>query len=153
MDVFVYLYNRSSLMFIRKTRCRPNGTTVLARRAVLAARPPTRPARPTARRQCYRRRQTTDASEQNNTGSLGEPVKIIKKTQDATILTASTCVSMQGVRNVYAANESVVARVPGAHRVPKLRHKLGKCQLALSDIQLISLINTYLCQFIRIIKF
>jgi len=38
--------------------------TVLARRAVSAARSPTRPAA----------LQTTDASEQNNTGPLGGPV-------------------------------------------------------------------------------
>ena len=36
--------------------------------------PPWSVSRPTARRQCYRRRQTTDASEQNNTGPLGGPV-------------------------------------------------------------------------------
>ena len=27
---------------------------------------------------------------------------------------------------VYADNGSVVARIPGAHLVPKLRHKLGE---------------------------
>ena len=54
--------------------------TVLARCAVSAARPPTRPAavRPD-RRQRYRRRQrqTTDVSVQNNIGLLGGPVTIL----------------------------------------------------------------------------
>jgi len=35
-------------------------------------------------------------------------------------------VSVQGVLKVYAANGSVVARIPGAYLLPKLRHKLGK---------------------------
>jgi len=67
------------------------GRTVLALRAVSAARPPTRPARrrptshafggrparPPAGSVTHRRQtttQTTDAREQNNTGPLGGPV-------------------------------------------------------------------------------
>jgi len=36
------------------------------------------------------------------------------------------------VLKVYADNGSVVARIPGAHLVPKLRHKLGKYTLPLT---------------------
>ena len=35
-------------------------------------------------------------------------------------------VLVQDVLKVYADNGSVVARIPGAHLVPKLRRKLGK---------------------------
>jgi len=71
----------SLLKTVRLKRCTLNNVslqrdvTVLARRAVSAFRPPTRPAAgPPAHRQRYIRRQTTDASEQNNTGLLGGAV-------------------------------------------------------------------------------
>jgi len=58
-------------------KCRPNGTfhvTVLARRAVSAAQPPTLQAACSVTDDDRRRQQTTDASEPNNTGPLSGPV-------------------------------------------------------------------------------
>ena len=44
----------------------------------------------------------------------------------------------QDVLNVYADNGSVVARIPGAHLVPKLRHKLGKYRHFIREIDNLS---------------
>jgi len=41
------------------------------------------------------------------------------------------CDAAQNVLKVFASNGSVVARIPEAHLVPKLRHKLGKLHSAI----------------------